>query len=216
MEEKEINSNELNDTGETAETAETIEIIEQQPAQPPFNWKKEAFEWGQAIIVAFVIAYIIKTFLFTLVLVDGASMENTLHTGDRLFVTRFMYTPKDGDIIVFTPENFPKKPFIKRVIATEGQTIDIDYKTGDVKVDGKVIKEDYIKVRTMRAGNVKFPATVPEGHFFAMGDNRGNSHDSRSSDVGNNDNTMGMVSTKQVMGKALFRLWPFNKLGSLY
>ena len=122
-----------------------IELTQQQPKQPEkINWKKEVFEWSEAIIIAVVIAVIIRSFLFTLVAVEGASMENTLHDGDRLFVRRIGYTPKNGDIIVFTPENKPKTPYIKRVIATGGQTIDIDFTTGEVKVDGEVLKENYI------------------------------------------------------------------------
>lgn len=195
---------------------ETIEIIEQQPVPLKINWKKEVFEWTEAIVIAVVIAFIIRTFFFTLVLVDGASMENTLHTGDRLFVNRFAYTPKDGDIVVFTPENFPDKPFIKRVIGTPGQTIDIDFTKGMVIVDGEVLNEKYIKVPTTRSGDVKFPVTVPEGYFFAMGDNRGNSHDCRNSDVGSTDNHSGLVKKESLMGKALFRIWPLPKFGSLY
>ena len=202
---------------EFKELREVSEVIgTPDPTPPQVNIKKEIFEWAEAIIFAVVIAFIIKTFFFTLVLVDGPSMENTLHSGDRLFVNRFMYEPKDGDIIVFTPENFPDKPFIKRVIATEGETVDINYDTGEVYVNGNLLQEDYIKVPTTRAGDVQFPVTVPEGYFFAMGDNRGNSHDCRDTNVGDEDNQMGMVSNKRVMGKAMFRLWPFSQFGSLY
>lgn len=193
-----------------------IELTQQQPKQPEkINWKKEVFEWSEAIIIAVVIAVIIRSFLFTLVAVEGASMENTLHDGDRLFVRRIGYTPKNGDIIVFTPENKPKTPYIKRVIATGGQTIDIDFTTGEVKVDGEVLKENYIKAPTKRPGNVKFPVTVPEGYFFAMGDNRGNSHDSRNSDVGNSDNKSGLIKNEALLGKAVFRIWPLKNFGFL-
>jgi signal peptidase I len=193
-----------------------IELTQQQPKQPEkINWKKEVFEWSEAIIIAVVIAVIIRSFLFTLVAVEGASMENTLHDGDRLFVRRIGYTPKNGDIIVFTPENKPKTPYIKRVIATGGQTIDIDFTTGEVKVDGEVLKENYIKAPTKRPGDVKFPVTVPEGYFFAMGDNRGNSHDSRNSDVGNSDNKSGLIKNEALLGKAVFRIWPLKNFGFL-
>lgn len=206
-----MDNNELNREG-----METTEIVEQQSEPAKINWKKEVFEWTEAIVIAVVIAFIIRTFIFTLVAVEGPSMENTLHTGDRLFVYRLGYTPKNGDIIVFTPENMPDRPFIKRVIATPGQTIDIDYTTGKVVVDGKILDEDYIKVETKRGGDVKFPVTVPEGYFFAMGDNRGNSHDSRMSDVGSTDNKSGLIKNDSAMGKALFRVWPLNKMGKLY
>ena len=195
---------------------ETIEIIEQQEKPPAINWKKEAFEWSQAIIIAIIIAYIIKSFLFTLVLVSGPSMQNTLQDGDRLFVYRLMYQPKDGDIVVFTPEQDKNRPYIKRVIATEGQTININFKTAEVSVDGKVLTEKYIKMDTTQQFDVKFPVTVPVGHVFVMGDNRGNSHDSRSSTVGSYNTKNGMVKNESIMGKAMFRIWPFNQFGSLY
>jgi len=195
---------------------ETREIIEKQETPPAINWKKEAFEWSQAIIIAVIIAYIIKSFLFTLVLVSGPSMQNTLQDGDRLFVYRLMYKPHDGDIVVFTPEKDKNRPYIKRVIATEGQTININFKTAEVSVDGKVLTEKYIKMPTTQSFDVKFPVTVPAGHVFVMGDNRGNSHDSRSSTVGSYDNQNGMVKNESIMGKAMFRIWPFNQFGSLY
>ncbi|OQB13380.1 MAG: Signal peptidase I S [Firmicutes bacterium ADurb.Bin193] len=196
---------------------ETTEEIEVTPAPRGINWKKEIFEWSEAIIISIVIAIIIKTFIFTIVLVDGPSMENTLHTGDRLFVYRLGYTPKNGDIVVFKPERNPNKPFIKRVIATPGQTIDIDYTRGLVMIDGKVLDEPYIKVATKSVNGeaVKFPVTVPEGYFFAMGDNRGNSHDSRNVDVGSMDNKSGLIKNESVMGKAIFRIWPLSKFGLL-
>jgi signal peptidase I len=203
MDNEQLNQNEILET-----------IAKNAPAK--FNWKKEVFEWAEAIIIAVVIAFIIRTFFFTLVLVDGPSMENTLHTGDRLFVNRFRYTPKNGDIVVFIPESTPNKPYIKRVIATPGQVLDIDFNTGVVTVDGKVLDEPYIKGPTTRAGDVKFPVTVPEGYFFAMGDNRANSHDSRNINVGSKDNNSGLIKNESVMGKALFRIWPLSKIGSLY
>jgi len=205
-----------NENGSNEVENETIEIIEQQDTPPAINWKREAFEWSQAIVIAVIIALVIRTFFFTLVLVSGPSMQNTLQDGDRLFVSRFMYKPHNSDIVVFTPEKDKKRPYIKRVIATEGQTININFKTAEVSVDGKVLKEDYIKVPTTQSFDVKFPATVPAGHVFVMGDNRGNSHDSRSSSVGSSDNKSGMVKNESIMGKAMFRIWPLNQFGSLY
>ena len=202
-----MDNNELNQDGET------FEVVEQQNQPESINWKKEIFEWSEAIIIDVVIAFVIRSFLFTLVSVDGASMEDTLHTGDRLFVRRVGYTAKAGDVVVFTPENMPNKPYIKRVIATSGQTIDIDNSKGIVTVDGEVLQEEYIKVPTTRPGDVKFPVTVPDGYFFAMGDNRGNSHDSRQSDVGSSDKKSGLIKEESLMGKAIFRLWPISQFG---
>ncbi|NLB81898.1 MAG: signal peptidase I [Clostridiaceae bacterium] len=194
------------------ENNEKIEMTSEQP-KPQINWKKEFFDWTEAIVIAVVIAVIIRSFFFTLVAVEGASMENTLHTGDRLFVRRLGYTPKNGDIIVFTPENKPNTPYIKRAIAIENQVIDIDYSKGIVMLDGEILDEEYIKVPTKRPGDVQFPVTVPEGHFFAMGDNRGNSHDSRNSDVGSSDNKSGLVKNETLIGKAVFRIWPLSGFG---
>lgn len=202
------------------------EVPSPEPEQPVFNWKREAVEWIQAIVFAVVIAVIIKSCLFTLVLVQGASMENTLHTGDRLFVTRLMYEPEQGDIVVFTPERDTSKPYIKRVIAVGGQTVDIT-DDGDVIVDGEILAEDYLSeytgsnnekniTTTMVSNPVQFPITVPDGHFFAMGDNRIRSHDCRSIEVGNFDNDLGCVGNERAIGKAQFRIWPLNKIGSLY
>lgn len=220
---------------------QTTEEIEVAPNTTGFNWKKEAGEWFVAIVVAVVLAFIIRTFLFTLVQVSGPSMEETLHTGDRLIVTKLGYKPAQGDIVVFRPDQHPNEPYIKRVIATEGQTVDIDFANGIVYVDGKVYEEDYIKNLTQRQSDVEFPITVPKGCVFVMGDNRMQSHDGRSLDVssiktedisaddyyysyvdektGDIKNApiyYGCVDNDDILGKAQFRLWPLDKFGSLY
>lgn len=221
--------------------ANTNEEISVSPEVEPFNWKKETGEWISAILIAVVLAFFIRTYIFTLVQVSGPSMEETLHTGDRLVVTRLGYTPKQGDIVVFKPDQHPNEPYIKRVIATEGQTVDINFEKGIVYVDGEEIEEDYIKNPTQRQSDVQFPITVPEGCVFVMGDNRMESHDGRSLDVSSiktkdvTDNDYlyscldektgkivekpiyyGCVDNDDIMGKAQFRLWPFDKFGSLY
>ena len=215
--------------------------ITTKPEKKGFDWKKEAAEWIVSIVVAVAIAFIIRTFFFTLVQVSGPSMENTLHTGDRLVVTRLNYTPKVGDIVVFRPDHYPSEPYIKRVIAVEGQTVDIDFITGEVYVDGELIQEDYIKNLTKRQGDVQFPITVDKGCVFVMGDNRMESHDGRSLDVSSVKETdigedevyytsvdektgniksepihYGCVNNDDIIGKAQFRLWPFDRFGSLY
>ena len=223
------------------EFEEINEEVSAEKEPKKFNWKKEVREWIVSIIVAVVIALVIRTFFFTLVQVSGPSMENTLHTGDRLVVTILGYTPKQGDIVVFTPDRHPDEPYIKRVIATEGQTVNINNTTGKVYVDGKEYKEGYIKNRTQLNGDVQFPITVPEGCVFVMGDNRQQSHDGRSLDVssikeenvteddyyysyfdsktGQSVNApiyYGCVDNDDIIGKAQIRLWPINKFGSLY
>mgnify|MGYP000260011182 FL=1 len=179
--------------------------------KPPFNWKKEALDWVTSIAVALIIALLIRRFVFTLVRVDGPSMNPTLTHNDTLFTSRLMYTPKVGDIIIFRPPASPKTPYVKRVIATEGQTVDIDPLTGTVTVDGKAYDEPYIAepIQPSRMGDMEYPFTVPEGTVFVLGDNRNNSHDSRDSDVG-------AVPVKNIIGKAQFRLLPLSTFGSLY
>lgn len=174
-----------------------------------FSIGKEIFEWVQAIVVAVVIAMAIRTFVFTLVNVEGESMEPTLHDHDRLVVTRLAYTPEKGDIIIFRPDCDPDRPYVKRVIAMPGDTIDINQETGDVSVNGEILDEPYIKERIRSFGTVSFPAVVPEKHVFVMGDNRNHSKDSRFQDVG-------MVSYESIIGKANFRFWPFSDWGTLY
>ena len=194
---------EVTQANEAAET-ETFETVEEPSAPEHGSWKKEVVEWVSSIAIALVIALILRNFVFTLVKVDGTSMVPTLQHNERLVVTRLGYTPQFGDIIVFTPRN-RTEPFIKRVIGMPGQTVVINNQTGDVVVDGVKIDEPYINNQTLSAQST---FTVPEGHVFVMGDNRGNSHDSRAEDVG-------FVSFESIMGKANLRIWPFNRIGVL-
>lgn len=181
----------------------------QPEPKPKMNFKREILDWAVAIVVALVIALVIRTFVFTLVRVDGPSMQPTLHHGDTLYVNRFMYQPKVGDIIIFRPPNSMNTPYVKRVIATEGQVVDIDAATHTVTVDGVVLEEDYIKELLLSAGTMHYPYTVPEDCVFVMGDNRNNSRDSR-------DATVGAVPEKNIIGHALFRLLPIRDIGVLH
>jgi len=172
---------------------------------------KEILEWVISIALAFAIAFVLRQFVFTLVEVRGQSMENTLQDQDRLFVYRLFYHPHDGDIIVLQPPH-DTELYIKRVIATGGQTINIDYNTSQVFVDGQLLNEPYIKDKTLIKDprmDTPIPATVPNGYVFVMGDNRNNSQDSRFSIVG-------MIADNKIIGKAEFRVWPFNSFGSIY
>ncbi len=181
------------------------------------NIKKEIIDWVVSIVVAVVIALTIRTFIFTMVRVDGVSMDPTLAHGDTLFTQIIGYSPKQGDIVIFHPsksatDRSPNKDtaYVKRVIALEGQTVDIT-SDGDVVVDGKTLKEDYIadKIRTIVPGGTEFPFTVPKDTIFVLGDNRNRSHDSRSTDVG-------AVPLDNIIGKAQIRVFPFKTMGSLY
>ncbi len=187
----------------------TVQENQKKKKNDKMNVSYELFDWLQAIVVAVVITMALRTFVFTLVNVSGQSMEPTLHDHDRMVVVRLNYVPAVGDIIIFKPEMHQDQHYVKRVIATSGQTVDIDVKRGVVIVDGKELSEDYTKDITRTIGNVAFPVTVPPEHVFAMGDNRNNSRDSRFSDVG-------MISLDSIVGKAVYRFWPVEDLGAVH
>ena len=149
--------------------------------------------------------------LFRIVIVSGPSMNNTLLDGDYLLLlSNNLYpNPKHGDIIVASKDDFKDgEPIIKRVIATEGQTVDIDFAAGIVYVDGIALQEDYTLTPTNLAEGIAFPITVDEGCLFVMGDNRNESKDSRNPEIG-------LVDKREVLGKAIFLLIPGTVGGSV-
>ena len=130
-------------------------------------------------------------------------MLQTLQHGDRLLILNSILNDdyKYGDIVVLRKESFSQEPIVKRVIATEGQTVDIDFNNGIVYVDGEVLQEDYINEPTFTAEGTEFPLTLGEGEIFVMGDNRNHSGDSRASELG-------AVDTRHVIGKAVILAFP--------
>ena len=146
--------------------------------------------------------------------VDGISMNSTLHDGDKLLVSNLFYRPKQGDIVVFTKKSYMSESLVKRVIAVEGQTIEVDYAANQVFVDGEPLWEPYKNERIMYKGviserdEMEYPAVVPEGYIFVLGDNRNNSRDSRLISIG-------MVDNRYVLGRAVFRIWPFSGFGTV-
>nr|WP_317411908.1 signal peptidase I [uncultured Solibaculum sp.] len=165
-------------------------------------------EWVEAIAFALAAVVILFGFVFKIVMVDGDSMLPTLHTSDRVIVSHLFYEPQQGDIVVITKNNIHKKPLIKRVIATEGQTVNIDFESGTVQVDGQVLSEPYIMELTHLKGiyGFEYPVTVPENCVFVMGDNRNDSSDSRD---------LGFIPEDQILGEAIFRIFPFTDIGAL-
>jgi signal peptidase I len=159
-------------------------------------------ELGETVLPAIVIAVLINLFLAQATRVYGSSMEPNLHTDQRLVVEKISYrlhSPHRGDVVVIRmPERGPEL-LIKRVIGLAGETIEV--RSGIVYIDGQPIEEDYLVRKT--AGTYG-PTTIPEGHVFVMGDNRGASNDSR---------VFGPVSLDRVVGRAWVSYWPFDSLG---
>lgn len=165
---------------------------------------RDLYEWIQSLVGSVLVVVAIFTFGIRMLGVDGHSMLNTLQHGDRLMVVNpiFYHDYRYGDIVILRKTGvFDNEPIVKRVIATGGQTVDIDFSEGVVYVDGEALEEDYIREPTYTAEGTEFPLTVPEGSIFVMGDNRNGSSDSR-------DYRLGTVDTRYVIGKAAFLLFP--------
>ena len=166
--------------------------------------KKQTLAYLRDLIGLVAGVMLLFALVFRVVVVSGPSMNNTLYNGDLLVVLgNVLYTqPKQHDIVVVSKESFDDgKPIIKRVIATEGQTVDIDFERGVVFVDGQELSEDYCLTPTNLYEGVAFPLTVDEGCIFVMGDNRNESKDSRSPDIG-------LVDCREVIGRAVFLVFP--------
>lgn len=165
--------------------------------------KQEMYEWVQALVCSVLTVVVVFTFVIRLIGVNGHSMLNTLQHGDRLLVLNsLLYDDyRYGDIVVLRKDSFMTDPIVKRVIATGGQEVHIDFSTGSVYVDGELLKEDYIRELTFLEEGTEFPLTVPEGSIFVMGDNRNHSSDSR-------DSRLGTVDTRYVIGKAVMIAFP--------
>ena len=169
----------------------------------------DLYDWLQCIVSALVTCILLFTFVARTCGVVGPSMENTLYEGERLIISNLFYTPQRGDIVIFRKDSFRDEPIVKRIIALEGQTVDIDFIAGAVYVDGERIEEDYIKELTYRSLDFEGEITVPEGCVFVLGDNRNHSNDSR-------DALIDCVDTRYIIGKAIWRIAPLERVGSLY
>ncbi len=191
-------------------------------------WKDTA-DMLEAVLISVFFVIMLFAYVLRPVTVEGHSMESTLQNQDKLFMTDLLYTPKRGDIVIvdndfshiYNEEGdliessglstaTTEKHLIKRVIAVGGETLNIDFTTGIVTIDGVVLEEPYINNLTVNdEGAFTYPLTIPEGYYFVMGDNRQHSSDSRHPMVG-------LVSEEQIMGKAVFRFAPISNFGGIY
>lgn len=170
------------------------------------NAKKEILQWVQSLIVSVIVVALIVTFVGRPLNVEGISMLPTFSENDKIITTNLHGDLKRGDVVVIKRER--DVPLIKRIIAVENDIIDINFETGEVSINGEILDEPYINEPTNTNRGMQFPATVPEGHVFVMGDNRNHSDDSRNSKIG-------MINTRNIFGKVIFRIFPFDKFGTI-
>ena len=177
----------------------------------PATWQSILLQYLHDLTHLLAVIVVVFLLVFRVVVVSGTSMNNTLMDGDYLLLLGdvFYQNPKYGDIIVASKSSFDNgAPIVKRVIATEGQYVDIDFEKGVVYVDGKALDEPYTKTLTTVFEGVSFPLEVKEGCVFVLGDNRDNSKDSR-------DPEIGLIDKREVLGKVIFLFMPGTNKGTV-
>ena len=167
--------------------------------------RKDTYDWIQSIISALIICVVAFLFAFRVIDVSGNSMNPTLIDGNKMLVSGLFYKPKQGDVVIFKTDRYdPDKALVKRVIATEGQVVNIDFDQGIVYVNDQPIEESYIADTTRIKEDFMGPWTVPEGCVFVMGDNRNQSTDSRDKRIGN-------VDEREIVGRAYAVIYPLSE-----
>lgn len=191
------------------------------------SWINEIFDYFEIFVVSACVVLVMFSFFTRLCRVDGPSMENTLFDGEMLIISDVLYTPHRGDIVVFhqtaTEKSPLNEPIVKRVIATEGEWINIEIEGNRLvvtiydenKENPVILKEDYAKYSNytpMLSHDNTYPMQVPDGCIFVLGDNRNDSTDSRREIIGDIN---GCVDARRVLGKVVIRLSPLNKFGAV-
>lgn len=185
------------------------------------NWKKDLKMYLHDLTMYVSVVIVVFLLLFRLIVVSGDSMKTTLLDGDLLLLisNSFYREPSQGDIVVVSKQSFDHgAPIVKRIIAVEGQIVDIDFEQGIVYVDGEPLEESYVNTPTNRQEGMAFPLLVEEGCYFVLGDNRNDSKDSRHPDIG-------LVDRREILGKAILLVLPgtddgmspreFNRIGAI-
>ena len=188
------------------------------PAEKRPSLLSSVIDYAEVFVVALSVVIIIFSFFIRICEVKGPSMENTLYQGEKLIVSNLGYTPKRGDIIVFHQTGVLNEPVVKRVIATAGETVDIDFddycKVTITDTEGNTFVLDEIEYKNLDStfayvkSDYELPYTVPEGCLFVMGDNRNHSTDSRSFIIG-------PVDERRVLGRVVLRISPFDRFGKV-
>lgn len=197
---------ELNERSENEEVKQNITSNSDDKKKKIF---KEVYDWLESAVMAVIFVVLLFTFVGRTSVVSGESMIQTLQNGEMLLISRLGGSFEQGDIVVATKPYSHNEPIVKRVIAVEGQTVDIDFNKGLVYVNGDLLDEPYVNTPTNRRYDQRFPMIVPEGHVFLLGDNRNGSYDSRAEEIG-------FVDERYIMGKAYYRVLPFSRFSTLY
>lgn len=164
------------------------------------------YDAAATLETAVIILMLFFSLVFRPAAVIGNSMLPTFSGGDRVACVHSFSGYERGDVVIISHATRKDESVIKRVIAVGGDTVDIDFYKGTVSVNGQVLDEPYVGTPTNLSYDMTFPVTVPEGKLFVLGDNRNDSIDSRSTDIG-------FINENKVLGKVVFRFYPFNKIG---
>ena len=191
----------------TRKKTKAEEKAEREALSPAERARRELYDWVESLMVALIFCVILFSFVLRLINVSGPSMNPTLYEGNKMLVSDLFYKPKAGDIVVFknVDSNKEEKALVKRVVATEGQEVNIDFEHGLVYVDGQPLEEDYVAEPIHNKLDFIGPKTVPEGCVFVLGDNRNSSRDSRASSIG-------MVDERLIIGKVYAVVYPLDSI----